>query len=131
MNLRKKKQLISRVLKVGVGRIKLNSEMLEEIKEAITRQDILDLKKGGGITIKENAGRRKKKKRKTKKKHGSIKKRIGKRKRNYVRTVRKLRSYAKNLRARSQIGKEEYENINKKIKSGIIKDVFHLREAVK
>ena len=40
LNLNKKKELASKVLKVGKNRILFNTEGLSEIKEAITKQDI-------------------------------------------------------------------------------------------
>jgi len=65
MNLGKKKELAKRTLKVGKG----------EIKEAITKQDIRDLKREGAIVIKNIKGRRKVKKKK-KKGVGNIRKKI-------------------------------------------------------
>ena len=65
MNLNTKKRLAARTLKVGLGRIKFDIERLDEIKEAITKQDIKDLKESGAIKIKEISGRRTNVKRKT------------------------------------------------------------------
>ena len=53
MNLRKKKILAAKALKVGKERIIFLKPRLEEIKEAITKQDIKDLYKEGAIKIKE------------------------------------------------------------------------------
>ena len=62
MNLRRKKELASRALKVGKERISFVESRLDEVKEAITKQDIHDLKKDGAIEIKNISGRRKIKK---------------------------------------------------------------------
>ena len=43
MKLDKKKTIAARVLNVGKDRVWFNPERLQEIKEAITRQDIKDL----------------------------------------------------------------------------------------
>ncbi len=59
MNLEKKKKLAARTLNVGKERIIFLKSRLEEIKEAITRQDIKDLHKDGAIIIKEEKGRKK------------------------------------------------------------------------
>ena len=59
MNLRKKKELAARILKVGKERIIFSQQRLNEIKEAITKQDIRDLKRDGAITVREISGRRK------------------------------------------------------------------------
>jgi large subunit ribosomal protein L19e len=53
MNLKNKKELAAKVLKVGVNRISINYERRNELKEAITRQDIKELEKEGVINIKE------------------------------------------------------------------------------
>jgi len=131
MNLRKKKKLIARILKVGVGRIKLNSEMQEEIKEAITRQDIKDLKKEKIVSVKQIKGRKKKVKRKTKRRQGSIKKKVNVRKRNYMILTRKLREHIKNLKDKGEISKEEYCDLRKKIKAKRFRDFAHLKNSLK
>ena len=59
MNLKTKKMLAQKVLKVGKERIVFLKPRLEEIKEAITRQDIRQLYDEGMIKIKEIKGRRK------------------------------------------------------------------------
>ena len=43
MKLEGKKDLVARTLGVGKGRIVFNVQRLEEIKQAITKQDIKDL----------------------------------------------------------------------------------------
>ena len=65
MNLGKKRALAAKVLNVGKERICFNSERLDEIKEAITRQDIRDLHASKAITIRQESGRKAKQKRKT------------------------------------------------------------------
>ncbi len=56
MQLNKKKELASRVLGVGKKRIIFNKEALEEVKDALTKQDIRDLVKSGSIFVKEISG---------------------------------------------------------------------------
>ena len=131
MNLRSKKKLIAKVLKVGVNRIILESSRSTEIKEAITRQDIRDLKKEGVIKIKEIKGRKKNIKRKTKKRGGSVRKKVNKRKQDYVAITRKLRNYVKNMKTKGRISKEEHQELRKKIKSRAFRDLAHLRDAIR
>ena len=59
MNLGKKKQLAIRTFGVGKERIIFVKSRLEEIKEAITKQDIRELYREGAIRIQEPKGRRK------------------------------------------------------------------------
>ncbi len=131
MNLAKKKQLAAKALKVGKKRIILSEERLDEIKEAITKQDIKDLNKSGAIKIKEVKGRKKIKKRTTKRRAGKIKKKINKRKQQYVKITRKLRAYIKELKNLKQIDDEEYKELRKKIRARDFKSKAQLKEYLK
>ncbi len=128
MNLTKKKQLAARVLKVGKGRISLDEARSDEIKEAITKQDIKDLYKAGAIKIKEKKGRRKKEKRKIRKGEGKIKKRIKKRKQIYVKITRKLRKYLKELKKQKKIDNKSYYELRNKITARFFTSKAHLKE---
>ena len=66
MNLRTKKILASKALRTGKNRIQFVQSRIDEIKEAITKQDIRDLKDDGAIKIKDIKGRRKTKSAKSK-----------------------------------------------------------------
>ena len=81
MQLNKKKELASRVLGIGKKRIIFNKEALEDVKEALTKQDIKDLVKSGSIFVKEVSGTKKQVKRTTRRRAGSIKKNVNTRKR--------------------------------------------------
>jgi len=128
MNLKKKKKLVARVMNVGVDRVIFNESRLDEIKEAITRQDILDLIKNKAIVLKNIKGRKKKEKRK-RRGYGGVKKKIKKRKENYVKRVRKYRNYLKKLK--NKIPDEKYKELYKKIKQNIFKDIKHLINEIK
>jgi len=94
MNLLKKKKLIARTLKLGVDKVILDNNSLEEIKQAITRQDIRELVQQGIIRIKETKGRRKLKP-KTRRRQGSVRKKVKNSKRKYIIKIRKLRRLKK------------------------------------
>jgi len=130
MQLRNKKELAAKVLGVGKGRIVFSAGNLAEIKEAITRQDILDLHKAGAITIKEIKGRKKIVKRKNRRRTGKIKKSINKSKQEYVIITRKLRMHLKHLKKTNMIGKEDYRNMRKMIRARKFKSKRHLKEAL-
>jgi len=127
MKLDKKKALAANVLKVGKGRIQFDKDRLEEIKEAITKQDIRDLHKEGLIKIKEKKGRRKIVKRK-RRGAGSIKKKVKKRKQEYVKITRKLRNYAQGLKKLGKINEEDYKRLRKEIKAKVFKSKAQLKE---
>ena len=131
MNLRAKKDLASKVLKVGKGRIYFVEENLNEIKEAITRQDILDLHKAGAIQIKEVSGRKKIVKRKHRRRTGRIKKKLNTSKKEYMTITRKLRKYLKYLIKTDSIDKDTYRETRKEIRARKFKSKRNLKEHLK
>lgn len=131
MKLEGKKSFAARVLGVGEGRIIFNNKRLDEIKEAMTRQDIKDLEKDGAILIREIKGRRKLEKRRNRRRKGSIKKVIKNKKRAYINLTRKLRNYIGEFRRKELITKEHYYLLRKEIKAKIFKNKIHLKERMK
>ncbi len=129
MNLKSKKELAARVLKVGKARIYFNPDSLKQIDEAITRQDFLDLQQSGALFVKEIAGRRKIIKRKHKRGRGKIKKTVNTGKRDYVILTRKLRKHTKVLKRRGQITIDKYKEIRRKIRASKFKSKRHLIES--
>lgn len=130
MNLAKKKILAAKTLGVGKERIVFNNENLNDIKEAITKQDIRDLFANHSISIKEIRGRKAKVKRKNRRKMGSIKKRAVNKKGNYIILTRKLRAHLRELRKKESISKERYLKLRKEIKTGAFKSKAHLKEII-
>lgn len=127
MNLRSKKELAARTFGVGKNRISFMESRKDEIKEAITKQDIRDLVASGAIIIKEIRGRRKIEKRK-RKNTGNRRQRVNKRKEEYMIITRKLRKYAKAVS--SQITKEDFKKIRKKIKNRDFKNKSEIKEYI-
>ena len=128
MKLDKKKQLAVKTLKVGKSRIIFNLTRLDEIKDAITKQDIRDLKQSGAIIIKEIKGTKKNVKRKTRRRAGSIKKKVKKKKKNYMALTRKLRSFIFELKKHETISLEKYKDLRKKIRAKTFRSKAHLKE---
>jgi len=131
MNLRKKKNLAAKTLNVGRERIIFIKPRLSEVKEAITKQDIKDLYKDGAVKIKEVKGRRKVQKKYKRKTPGKIKKKLNKRKQEYMTTTRKLRKHISELRKQGKISREETKEIRKKIRNRQFKSKSHLKEQLK
>lgn len=127
MNLARKKALAARTLRVGKKRIVFLPSRINEIKEAITKQDIYDLKNEGAILVKEIKGRRKIKKRKPKRSTGNIRKKVNTRKQDYVIMTRKLRKYVFELKKQGKVSKEDVIDIRKKIRNKIFKSKSALR----
>jgi len=130
MNLSKKKKLAAETLRVGKERILFVEPRLDEIKEAITKEDIRQLVSDGAILIKEIKGRKKVNKRK-RKNSGKIKKKINKRKRDYVIMTRKLRKYVSGAKREGKLSREQVIEIRKKIRNKGFKDSAHLKNYVR
>ncbi|MBS3076115.1 hypothetical protein J4481_00030 [Candidatus Pacearchaeota archaeon] len=130
MNLGKKKSLAARTLDVGREKIVFLKSRLDEIKEAITKQDIRDLTAEGAIIIKEPKGRKKVVKRKRKRGTGKIKKKVNKRKQEYVIMTRKLRSYTAEMKKQGNISPEESTEIRKRIRNRKFKSKANLKDYI-
>lgn len=130
MNLSKKKDLAMRALKVGKERIVFVKARLEDIKEAITKQDIRDLKADKAILIKEIGGRKKNLKKKTRRSTGNIKKKVKKRKQEYVTMTRKLRGYVNELKKRGELAPDEVKDIRKRIRNKNFRSKANLKEYI-
>jgi large subunit ribosomal protein L19e len=137
VNLKAKKRLASRVTGVGVHRIKFDSEHLDDIADAITRENIRSLLTANTIQIKSFTGtsrgraqdkRNQKKKRGTGQgsKQGRKGARVGK-KEVYVAKVRSLRRLLKIAKDRKDITNPEFWALYKKIGGNTVRNKAHLR----
>jgi len=128
MQLAKKKELAAKVLKVGKGRIVFAESRLNEVKEAISRMDILDLHKSGAISIRDVKGRTKIVKRKNRRRTGKIKQTVNTRKAEYVIITRKLRTFVRGLFRTGKINAEEKQEIRKQIRARKFRSKRQLKE---
>lgn len=126
MNLSKKKELAKRVFNVGKERIVFVKSRLDDIKEAITKQDMRDLKTDKAIIIKEIKGRKKAKKKK-RRSTGNIRKKVNRRKKDYVILTRKLRKYVAEMKKQGKISGEEATEIRKRIRNRAFRSKAHLK----
>jgi len=131
MKLEHKKALAARSLNMAKNRIVFNIERLDEIKQAITKQDMKDLLNDKAISIKEIKGRKTIKKRKTRRRAGSIKKKVNTRKQSYVIITRKLRAHLKGLKRQSLISKENLEKLRRQIRAKNFKSLSQMKEHIK
>src|SRR3989344_8771257 len=130
MKLDKKKVLAAKVLGVGKGRVIFNKERLDEIKEAITKQDIRELFDAGTISVAQIIGKRVIERRKTRRRMGSIRKKVKSGKRIYIKRTRKLRSYIAELKKHGEITSEQYITLRKQIRASIYRNKTHMREHI-
>ncbi len=139
MNLRSKKEIVSRLLKVGVTRVVFNPEKLNDIKEAITRQDFKKLVIQRAIFVKQkkgvSRGRARKiiiQKRKGRRsgqgtRKGSLGARVGGTKGVWVVKIRTQRELIKKLKNNDVITKETYKDLRNKSKGGYFRSVKHIK----
>ena len=140
VNLHTKKQLVSRITGVGVHRVRFDSEHLDDIADAITRDDIRSLITANTISIKPfkgtSRGRAQTKKNQKAKRgtgQGSKKGRKGARvgkKTVYVNKVRALRYILKIAKDRKEITNNVFKIVYKKIGGNTIRNKSHLRTVI-
>ena len=140
VNLKSKKRLVSRIVGVGVNRVRFDNDHLDDIADAITRDDIRSLITANTITIKSfkgtSRGRAKTKKIQKSKRgstQGSKKGRKGARetkKTAYVNKVRALRYILKIAKDRKEIDNEIFKSIYRQIGGNTVRNKAHLRTII-
>tara|TARA_B100000029_G_scaffold223518_1_gene221489 strand:+ start:144 stop:590 length:447 start_codon:yes stop_codon:yes gene_type:complete len=140
VNLKSKKRLVSRIVGVGVNRVRFDSDHLDDVADAITRDDIRSLITANTITIKSfkgtSRGRAKTKKIQKSKRgstQGSKKGRKGARetkKTAYVNKVRALRYILKIAKDRKEIDNEIFKSIYRQIGGNTVRNKAHLRTII-
>ena len=140
VNLRAKKRLVSRIVGVGVNRVRFDTDHLDDVADAITRDDIRSLITANTISIKSfkgtSKGRSKTKKLQKSKRgatQGSKKGRKGARvgkKTVYVNKVRALRYLLRIAKDRKEITNDVYKTIYRKINGNTVRNKAHLRTII-
>jgi len=138
VNLKAKKRLASRVVGVGVHRIKFDSDHLDDVADAITRENIRSLITANTIQIRPFTGTSRgraqdKKNQKNKRgttqgsKQGRKGARVGK-KEIYVAKVRALRRLLKIAKDRKDLTNPEFWALYKKVGGNTVRNKAHLRQ---
>ena len=137
VNLKAKKRLVSRVMGVGVHRVKFDADHLDDVSNAITRAEIRSLITANTIKIRSFTGTSKgrahtKKSQRNKRgttqgsKQGRKGARVGK-KQVYVAKVRALRRLLKIAKDRSELTNPEFWALYKKVGGNTVRNKAHLR----
>ncbi len=140
VNLRTKRQLVSRILGIGVDRVKFDPEYLDDVADAITRDNIRSLITANVIQIKPIKGTSKGRayfkklqrgKRGTKQgsKKGSKGARIGK-KEVYVNKIRAMRHQLKVSKSRKELANDSYWKLYKQVSGNQVRNLAHLRTLI-
>ncbi|MAF51114.1 MAG: 50S ribosomal protein L19e [Nanoarchaeota archaeon] len=138
MNLRTQKRIAADILKVGINRVKFDSEKANEIKEAITKSDMRSLIKEGVVSKKPMLSQSKARARKIKEQKrkgnrkgpGSKKGTKNARLRSktiWVTKIRVLRRFLKDLRAKKLLESKDYRSLVLKAKGGFFRNKRHIK----
>lgn len=123
------KKLAARILGVGESKIWLDPTKISEIEKAVSAADVRKLIKKGYIKKKVEKVSKPKEKKKKRRYYGSKKGKkysIVSKKERWVKLVRVLRRYAKELKEKGKIDNKTYRRIRALIKGGMFKSKAHL-----
>ena len=137
-DLRNQRRMASDLLKCGENRVWMDPDRLEEIAKAVTRGDITILINGGAITSKQTHGISN-----ARKKYAQAQRAKGRRKgqgsrkgtkhsrlpqkQQWMRTIRPIRAYLKQLRDDNILNASQYRNYYLKAKGGTFRNKQHLK----
>ncbi len=142
MNLKTQKRIAASLLKCSAKRVYFSPEHLEDIKEAITKQDIRELVNANVIqvlpkrgTSRARARKLQEQKRKGRRRgHGSRKgKKTARlpRKESWMRRIRAQRSLLSLLKSKGVLETKLYRELYRKAKGGFFRSVNHLKYYLK
>lgn len=138
MNLTTQKRLAASILKVGLNRVWIDPERMEEVSMAITREGVKQLINNGAIKAKPQKGissyRSKKlaeqKKKGKRKGRGSVKgakKARNPKKQEWMTTIRALRKDLKEMRDANEIDVTTYRKLYKMAKGGAFRSKSYMK----
>lgn len=138
MNLKMAKKLASKVLKVGKNKVRINPEDIEDVSQAMTREDMRVLIAHNAITKRPETGVSRGRARAVHQKKKSGQRRgLGSRKGTKGARVGKKSAWIKKVRAQRKeliamkengIGVEPHREIYRKIKGGFFRSRQHIRQ---
>ncbi len=138
MNLKNKKEMAARLLNVGTGRVWFDGSRLNDIKSAITKDDLRKLVSEGAILVKQKKGvsraraivrivqRRKGRMSGRGSKKGKRTARAG-RKELWVAGIRAQRKLFLELAEKKAIGRDVYRTLREKAKGGFFRSRRHVK----
>ena len=127
------KRLAADLLKCGVHRVKIDPKKVEEITEAITREDVKRLIKDGVIWKEQKKGVSRARVRARRRKKGPGSRKGGKysrvsRKEQWMMRVRAQRRRLRELRDKGLITKTVYRKVYRMVKAGAFKSIAAMME---
>ncbi len=141
MNLLGQKRIAAHIMKVGKTRVKLNPEKLEDVSEALTKEDVRALIKSGAIIKRpasgnsrgrvraKNAQKKKGRRRGGGKREGTKKARNPPKKK-WMNKIRAIRDELKMMREQKEITASEYRKLYLQAKGNLFTSRRHLHEHI-
>lgn len=133
VNIKNKRRLIARYLGVGIERVWIDPEAIDEVMDIDTREDIMILIRRGVVKVKNISGQ-KHKIRKRKRGPGSRKgpktSRISK-KELWMQRVRAQRKFLRYLRDKGLLTRHQYRVLYRRVKGGMFRSKAHLLDYIK
>jgi len=141
MNLSGQRRLAARLLKVGQTRVKFNPERIEDIDEALTKDDIRALISSGALVKKQKKGisrgrarekkaqQKKGRRRGSGKRKGTVNARVPK-KRAWISKIRAIRDELKKMRETGDLTASEYRRLYLQAKGNLFQSRRHLHEHI-
>ncbi|MFW9994619.1 MAG: 50S ribosomal protein L19e [Candidatus Odinarchaeota archaeon] len=141
MDLKAQRRIAAEIMKVGVNRVYINPDVMDDVSMALTRDDIKKLIADGyigkhrytGVSRGRSAQLHKQKRRGQRTGHGTRKGPAGARtpsKRAWINKIRPQRRYLKYLRDNELIAVSDYRKLYLKAKGGAFRNVSHLRHTI-
>ena len=138
MNLRSKRRIVSDLLGVGKDRVWFDEERADDIKAAITRDDLRMLLREGAVRVKQKQGiSRFRAKKNAKQKAKGRRKGAGSRKGKptarlsgkdvWMTKIRTLRKFFTEMRDRGTITQKTYSVLRRKAKGGLFRSKRHVK----
>lgn len=137
-DLRNQRRMAASIMKCGKTKVWMDPDRLEEIAKAVTRNDVLILVNGGAIKSLHKQGisrgrhkyllhqRRKGRRTGQGSRKGSKYARLPKKER-WIRTIRPIRTYLRQLRDETKIDAHTYRVYYRKAKGGVFRSKQHLK----
>ena len=132
MNLTTQKRLAASILKVGLNRVWIDPERMEEVSMAITREGVKQLINNGAIKAKPQKGissyrSKKLAEQKKKGKRKGAKKARNHKKQEWMTTIRALRKDLKEMRDANEIDATTYRKLYKMAKGGAFRSKSYMK----
>jgi len=133
VNVKNKRRLIARYLGVGIDRVWIDPEAVDEVMDIDTREDVMILIRRGIVKVKNISGQQhriRKRKRGPGSRKGPKTSRMSK-KELWMQRVRAQRKFLRYLRDKGLLTRKQYRLLYRRVKGGMFRSKAHLLDYIK